>query len=231
MPAIIADIHSNLEALETVMDDIKERGIHRVFCCGDIVGYGADPNSCVDIIKNKSLPSVAGNHDINSAKPSDLSWFNPHARKALEWTGRNLKKRNRDFLAGLPQTMVKDGMFMVHGSPADPLHEYVFPDDAGLIEKYAGGIGRPVLVMAHTHIPFVKRLNSSLVVNPGSVGQPRDSDPRASYCVVWEKRGSGRTPAHDAEIVRVDYDIDRAAEKIRREGLPDFLAERLYKGV
>lgn len=224
--AFISDIHSNLEALQAVMAEIGNLKVDEVLCLGDLVGYGADPNHCVEIIRSHGIACVMGNHDLCSVTFEGIGRFNPIAAKALEWTRGKLKPSNISFLKTLPITLKKHGVFLCHGSPADPIHEYVYPSapDSDFI-KYFRLAGESAIAMGHTHVPFFRKFGDrKLAFNPGGVGQPRDSNPKASFCVLDTETLRG-------EIIRVDYDIDAAAKKIIRAGLPKFLAERLYLGA
>lgn len=220
--AFISDIHSNLEALMAVLADIKKRKIRKIYCCGDIVGYGASPNEVIEVFRKNKIVSVMGNHDLNAAIMIHPEWFNELASDALMWTNARLTSKNKFFLSTLPPLLETELFIMVHGSPREPVYEYVYPKSK--LKPLLGLVEQPVLVMGHTHIPMVKRIGKKLIINPGSVGQPRDRDRRASYCVLDAK-------THKAKIVRVSYDIDASAKKIRKANLPGFLAERLYRGV
>jgi len=216
--AFIADIHANLTALEAVLGETD--GLE-VFNCGDIVGYGPHPNECVELIQSEGVRGIMGNHDY-AAVTGELGWFNSDARRAIQWTIDELDKSNVDYLAALPRSLEEDRFTAFHGSPNDPLFEYVFPMHTD--EKLSSLLGdSKVLVLAHTHIPFVKSLEKGLVFNPGSVGQPRDGDPRASYAILNFDSGG-------VEIRRVSYDIKAEAAEIIRAGLPRSFADRLSRG-
>lgn len=221
--ALIADIHSNLQALEAVMTRIGEVGADAVLCAGDIVGYGARPNECCSIVRKAVGKAVYGNHEA-AALTGDLMWMNPHAAKAAAWTSKALDQGSRRFLSQLelearPQ-LGERRVAMYHGS-VDSAIEYVFEDqaDEGLLERAKCDI----LVLGHTHVPYVRRLRNGLAVNPGSVGQPRDRDPRASFAVLEPDR-------MECTIERVAYDTTAAWKDILDAGLPEFLAERLLMG-
>jgi len=226
--AFISDIHSNIEALSAVMEDIKSQRIEKIICCGDIVGYNANPNECCFTIKSLGIKTVMGNHDFAGSSLKDLNKFNDYAKASLEWTNKVLKKEYKEFLLKLPKTYKEKigefDLFVVHGSPSDPLYEYVFPQTSDYdLKNFLEKTKSDIIVVGHTHIPFVKRYGRKLFINCGSVGQPRDSDPRACYCII------------DFETLRVElrkvkYDIDSAAKKVITSGLPRYLAERLYLG-
>jgi predicted phosphodiesterase len=243
--AIISDIHANLEALEAVLADIKSQGITEVYCLGDIIGYGPNPNECIDRVYSCQL-CLLGNHD--QAALFDPEGFNASAERAVFWTRRQLETgsgpaadKRWEFLGELPRTHKEPKFLFVHGSARNPLNEYVFPEDIynqrkmerifSLVEQYC--------FQGHTHIPgvFTEDLNflapeeidfkyelgsKKVLVNVGSVGQPRNGDPRSSYVVL------------DGNIVnfkRVDYDFNKTAQKIYDiPDLDNFLGDRLKDG-
>ncbi len=222
--AIIADIHSNLEALKTVLKEIKKLDIKKIYCCGDIVGYGAEPNECVELISENKIISVKGNHDIGAVNLHDIELFNQWGRAAIKWSNKELSEENKRFLFKLPEFLQEEGVYFVHGSPRNSLWEYVYPDySVWDFREFFKKAGKDILVMGHTHIPFVRDFKGKLAVNPGSVGQPRDGNSKASFCIL-------DTAKKKAEIKRVEYNIKKTADKIKKAGLPVFLAERLFKG-
>jgi len=220
---LISDVHANAPALRTVLDDLRRRGIERVLCAGDVVGYYPFPNETVEMLEERGVQCIQGNHD-RSVLRVDTSLMNPWARDAVEWTAAHLEERTRRYLAALPvsTTVYTDGISIClhHGSPRDPI-EYVYEEraTADLLRMARC----TVLVLGHTHVPFVKEFPSGLIVNPGSVGQPRDGDPRASYSVLDTREG--KVTNH-----RLDYDIDAVARKVDEAGLPRALRDRLYAG-
>ena len=223
---IIADPHSNLAAFQAVLKHMPK--VDELVCAGDLVGYGAEPNEVIDLARRKDVQTVLGNHDY-SAITRDITGFNPFAAKAALWTAKNLREDNVKYLRGLREELrlTRGGkrIYVVHGSPRDPLFEYVFPDlsNRELLEL-TRDIEADVIVLGHTHVPMQRVIQGKLVLNPGGVGQPRDRDPRASYMLL----------TLDDEISvkheRVEYDIERAAKKIEAAGLPTELATRLYFG-
>ncbi len=221
--AVIADIHSNLQALEAVVTRIEDLAVDGVLCAGDVVGYGARPNECCAIVERVSGLTVYGNHEI-AALTGDVIWMNPNAAKAAVWTSRMLNRASLDFLSqlGLEGRMRPDdkSVAMYHGS-VDSAVQYVHEDQVedSLLERAKCDI----LILGHTHVPYTRRLGKGLVVNPGSVGQPRDRDPRASFAVL-------DTEGPEAVIERVAYDTSAAWKDIVDAGLPEFLAERLLMG-
>lgn len=221
--AVLADVHSNLHALRVASEMIRERGPDMVICAGDIVGYGAFPDECCSEVERLCALSIAGNHD-RSAVSGDFSGMNPFATAAMLWTVRRLGDGAKEFLASLEAASRFDAgglrAAVFHGSPDDP-DEYVYEADVG--EETLGRSGGDIVVMGHTHVPYVKRVGGGLVLNPGSVGQPRDGDPRGSFAVV-------DTGDLACEIVRFSYPVEAAAEAILSSGLPRILAERLAVG-
>lgn len=225
--AFISDVHSNLEALEAVLDEV---GRLKVFCAGDIVGYGASPNEVVRILRDIGATCVVGNHD-RAALDGDAGEFNPRAAVAAIWTSRQLTEESREFLGSLPTHLsaVVGGkkVYMTHGSPDDPMWEYVRPSThSDLFDYYLGKVQADVIALGHTHLAFQWRSESGGVVfNPGSVGQPRNGDRRASFAVLSVEGGEVRV-----EPRLVEYDAERAAKKILESGLPSSLATQLISG-
>lgn len=222
--AILSDIHSNIHALRTVEADLKGRGsVDVIVCAGDIVGYGAFPNECCRAMRGTSRQTVLGNHDL-AVLDRDTSFMNPHAAEAVLWTSSRLDDDSTRWLRSL-RTEVRFGLSglevaMYHGS-VESCTEYVFEEDA--TESMLKRARCDLLILGHTHVPYAKKFPSGLIVNPGSVGQPRDGDPRASYAIL-------DTDSSECEILKLDYDIDKAADAIESAGLPRFLADRLFLG-
>jgi putative phosphoesterase len=221
--AIVADIHSNLQALNAVMREIKRAEIDQVVCAGDIVGYGANPNECCHVIRDVATHVVLGNHEI-SALTKDTTRMNPHAAEASRWTSSTLERESQEFLKSLKIESKFEAsdmrVAMYHGSVGNAT-EYVFEDEIN--EDIVRSSGRDLLILGHTHVPYVKDFGSMMAVNPGSVGQPRDKDPRASYAVL-------DTDSRGCLVKRTGYDIGGASEAILAAGLPRMLAERLFLG-
>lgn len=229
--AVISDIHSNLEALERAAAEIGREKVDEVVCLGDVVGYGANPNECVEAVRRLTTHVLLGNHDEAALDLSKTEFFNPFARAAAEWTAGELTEEHRDWLAGLPLTLERHGLFFVHASPADPAAwNYILsPSDAS--EHFAAFSGE-VCFIGHSHVPEVFGEDpwtrnivkgEKFIVNVGSVGQPRDGDPRLSFGIFDTESWTYRN-------VRLDYDVGRAAEGIRKAGLPRALADRLLVG-
>jgi diadenosine tetraphosphatase ApaH/serine/threonine PP2A family protein phosphatase len=251
MLAIISDIHSNLKALQAVLDDIERRGVETIHCLGDIIGYGPEPAECLDLVSQRVTHCLCGNHD--HAIFYEPSNFNVSAERAAFWTRSVLEdeedpeKRNCRwrFLGQLSPYHESNGCLFVHGSPRKPINEYLFPDDVytnphKLLSNFER-MEQLTCFCGHTHVPGVfvddpyfeppEELGEAckytvgeekVIVNVGSVGQPRDRDPRAAYVIL---------DGDQVEFVRVAYDIDATARKIRdNPDLDDFLAARLYEG-
>ena len=238
---IVADIHGNLEAFQSVIQDAEPRGgFDQIWSLGDLVGYGPDPGACIDLLQQHDHQAVAGNHDLASIGKLSLEAFNPHAAQANRWTATQLTEEHSAYLSGLSLKLELEEFTVVHGSPRDPIWEYVVSVAAAVasflhFDTYWCLVG-------HSHIPFICRPSEEgavflgfpldtplvlrterLIINPGGVGQPRDGDPRASYILYDSDAG---TVMHH----RVDYDIPKTQEKIRGHGLPEFLADRLALG-
>lgn len=221
--AFLADIHSNLHALRNALSLLRFWRPDMVACAGDIVGYCAFPNECCALVEDECDMVISGNHD-RAALSGDTSRMNPYAARASAWTRDVLDDRSRGFLGSLEASarFVADGpsVLMVHGSPRDQ-DEYVHEDsvDGRMLSQAEADI----VVMGHTHVPYVRRLEQGVVLNPGSVGQPRDGDPRGSFAVL-------DTGTLEGGIVRFDYPADEAAEAVVSAGLPRVLADRLRSG-
>ena len=234
--AVLSDVHSNLEALNAVIDHAHA---DRIAVLGDLVGYGADPQAVVERLREADAVLLAGNHDMAVTNRFDLGWFNSVAAEAVEWTRRHLDAETYGVLSGLEPLLSEEGRVLVHGSVRDPAAEYLH--DAAGAEASFGAAPFDVGFYGHTHVPFAYSHDGSAVcalmpregesmsldpglrylLNPGSVGQPRDGDARASYLIV---------EGEQATWLRVAYDVERAMEKIRDAGLPGVLADRLAVG-
>lgn len=241
--AVFSDVHANLEALEAILADASRRSPEAYLCLGDVVGYGPDPNECTRRVRNLPAAVVAGNHDRGVAGRLDPAAFSPLARAAIEWTVAVLSEENRAFLAALPERFESPAFLAVHGSPREPITEYIL-DLPTALAVFAGTDFRVCLV-GHTHIPavFVRggdghiktqafrpdeplRLAgaSRYIVNAGSVGQPRDGDPRAAYLVFDDAEMS-------VTLHRVAYPVAATQAKMTARGLPPLLSRRLSSGT
>ena len=230
--AIISDIHANLEALQAVLEDIRQQQADRIVCLGDVVGYGADPAACVALVRERAGVCVLGNHDAAVFNEHQRSYFNPFAIEAVRWTVRQLSAEDVAFLRGLPFRVSSDNLLFVHSAPRAPEEwEYVFSGmEARMQSKH---FFERVCFVGHSHIPGVYPLDGGgaeydplrrYLVNVGSVGQPRDRDWRSCYGLLDTVAGSF---THR----RVAYDVETAVRKILDSGLPQRLAERLRDGV
>lgn len=245
--ALISDIHSNLEALEAVLADIRAQGITEIYCLGDIIGYGPNPCECIDLVMGCDV-CILGNHDQGAL--FDPEGFNSGAERAIFWTrdqlensrdSEEVRQRRWDFLGELPRSKRENGLLYVHGSARNPLNEYVFPEDIynqRKMEKLFSLIERHCF-QGHTHVPgvFTERLcfyspeeihyeyrlgTEKTMINVGSVGQPRDNDPRACYVILEDGVVRFR---------RVDYPFEKTIQKIYdTPELDNFLGDRLRDG-
>ena len=251
--AVLSDIHANRQALAAVAQDMEAHRIDETWCLGDVVGYGAHPLECLDWVGKHAAAVVKGNHD-HAVATGEMAWFNPMAAQAARYHAQLLAPPERSRLYGWPEREVRqvDGLrvLLVHGSPDDPLHEYVRPADAAQgLRRWEGRAD--LILMGHTHVPFhaapdvngarprglawtregfrddvrapLASPSAPALVNPGSVGQPRDSDPRASYLILDFAR-------RRLELRRVAYDVETAAHAIKEAGLDLALAQRLLRG-
>lgn len=236
---IVADIHANLEAFTAVLEAASAGGeIAAIWCLGDIVGYGPDPEACIDLLRSHHHTCVAGNHDLAAIDKMDATEFNEAAAAAVEWTARKLTPDDRRFLENLPLKTTVGDFTLVHGSPRDPAREYIVSmwDAAANLEYF----DTSYCLVGHSHVPFLFELQASgpylgalppglhlgdsrLIINPGAVGQPRNGDPRASFALY--DSGTNTIEHH-----RVSYDIATTQRKMLEAGLPQSLAIRLSYG-
>lgn len=236
---IISDIHANLAALEAVLADAAGQW-ETIWCLGDTIGYGPNPNECVDLLREQEHVSLSGNHDWAVLGKLDINSFNDEAQFAVRWTQSVLRDDVRTYIESLPTTLLKEPFTLVHASPRQPVWEYI-------LDGYTAAVNfsyfdTPYCLVGHTHVPgaFEQENNhiyarqpdynqpqslseARRIINPGSVGQPRDSDPRAAYALLdldtmtWEYR-------------RVEYPIEQTQEQMRQIGMPDRLVTRLAHG-
>ncbi len=239
---VFSDIHSNLEAFQAVLDDAGP--VDRVWCLGDVVGYGPDPNACVELLRSLPHLCIAGNHDWATLGKLDLRDFNPDAREANLWNRQQLTPDNLAYLEDLPETRVEGLFTLIHGSPRHPIWEYIiYASTAQINFEY---FDTPYCFVGHTHAPVLFSLQDEgnaktceaiqpdvndslylgaerLIINPGSVGQPRDGDPRASYALL-------NPEALTIEYRRVAYPVERTQAKMMEHDLPLRLVLRLGYG-
>ena len=241
---ILSDLHGNWEALEAVIEDTEGK-CGSVLCCGDLVGYGADPNPVVDWVRAHCEVVVRGNHDRACTGLDDLEWFNPVARAAAEWTENNLTEENTGYIRALVKGPVLiEGFQVAHGSPLDEDEYVLAAEEASQAFEY---LECPLAFFGHTHVqggfiwnrsrvetisrmspgsdyePMTIDPECAYLINPGSVGQPRDGDARAAYVIYDSDAGM-------VTYCRVPYNVERAQQKIREAGLPPILADRLVLG-
>lgn len=238
---LVSDIHANLVALDAVLKDASvHTDFQAVWSLGDAVGYGPRPNECLSRLAELDARSVVGNHELAAVGEISLDEFNPYARAAAEWTGGVLDEVSRLYIASLPRTEVIGDFTLVHGSPADPVWEYI--TDPLIAVRNLEHFDTAVCVCGHTHVPIafgfspenistersepgstVSIKDGRWLVNPGSVGQPRDGDPRASYAIL--DRDEMRVTFH-----RIEYNIEEVQRQMMEIGLPAMLIARLAIG-
>jgi predicted phosphodiesterase len=236
--AIIADIHANLEAFQTVLADIKTQNVQQIVCLGDVVGYNANPKECLDMVRAMNIPVVKGNHDEYCSSEDRLEGFNPHAAEAVLWTRNQLTTEDRQWLRDLKYSRMVANFTIVHATLDAPQRwGYVF-------DKLAAAASFPyqntaICFFGHTHVPVAFMRDTAVrggtyskfkidpakkyFINVGAVGQPRDNNPKAGYVVYDMDAGT-------IELRRLDYDIATTQKKIIAAGLPERLAERLEFG-
>ncbi len=243
--AVISDIHANLPALETVLEAIDDAGVEEIWCLGDVIGYGAEPDECADLVRERCDLCLVGNHDLAVLGVLDVAAFSEAAAAAVAWTRENIAERTLEMLRELEPAGEREGIAVFHASPRDPVWEYVISAeqaDANLDVQTAR-----IALIGHSHVSLffvrptadeegeeVRGAQSSddtlldldagqWLINPGSVGQPRDGDPRAAWLEL-------DTNEQAARFHRVHYDVERAAASIAAAGLPRRLADRLHVG-
>lgn len=232
---VFSDIHANWQALDAVLGDCSD--VDDIICLGDVVGYGGDPKRCLDFVRRQGWLTLVGNHDRACTDPEMLQWFNEEAAIAIRWTVSILEAEDLGWLKALPETHVKQGVLLVHASPREPIYEYVL--DAATAEANLLLLQDRVCFHGHTHVPGIFFFNGGsvahdyrlgvagfqgpMLINPGSIGQPRDAVPDASYG-VWD------TDTQSFEFRRVAYDRDGAKRAIIEAGLPERFALRLDYG-
>ena len=241
--AIIADIHANLAAFKAVLDDIESRGgVSEIWCLGDIIGYGPEPHECIALLRETKHVCVAGNHDWAAIGKIDTADFNSDAAAACNWTAEQLSPEDGDYLTNLPLVIEKGDFTLAHGSPREPIWEYIL--STGIAEVNFAYFKSTFCLVGHSHLPLVFHLDgtgacfvsrflpdeelslgeSRLIINPGGVGQPRDGDPRASYAIYDSE-------SRLVTLYRVPYDIHATQAKMVAQGLPMRLVTRLSYGM
>jgi diadenosine tetraphosphatase ApaH/serine/threonine PP2A family protein phosphatase len=240
--AVISDVHANWHALEAVLAAIDAEQPDELWCLGDLVGYGPRPNPCCETVRERADSCLCGNHDLGVLGELDLEEFAPDAVATAVWSREVLKPEARAWLESLGPQGRREGAELFHGSPRDPVWEYVLTVEA--VEAAFDRTEEPLVLVGHSHVPLALALaegalagglapdgtvaemdtDARLLLNPGSVGQPRDGDPRAAWLLL--DFAAGR-----ASFRRVEYPVERTQEEIRERGLPPTLAERLARGV
>jgi predicted phosphodiesterase len=238
--AVISDIHGNLHALEAVLADVDAERPEAIWCLGDLVGYGPRPNECTLLVARRAAVCLIGNHDLGVTGAIDLDDFSPDAATAARWTQEVLDERAGAYLRGLTPTETLEGAELFHASPRDPVWEYVLSAEAAY--DALDLTSAPIVLVGHSHVALAIALTGDTLtgglapdgttldltsgrwlLNPGSVGQPRDGDPRAAYLWLDLERMS-------ALFRRVPYPIEETQRELRERGLPESLAARLAQG-
>lgn len=245
--ALISDIHANLEALQSVLADVEHLGADRIICLGDVVGYGPDPAACVEIVYDLCEVTIVGNHDEAAIQSDAPGGFNPAALASILFTRESLTRIHKNTIRAWEQRRLVEGVALTHGSFGR--ERYAYLTSTAAIAESIGGMGARIGAIGHTHVPAfyacapqvrTRRdvqeidlipgaptpLDTGLrhILNPGSVGQPRDRNPDASWALL-------DTATHTFELRRVPYDVETVEAKIRSAGLPNFLGERLHLGA
>ncbi len=241
--AIIADIHANLDALNAVREDIERQGgVDEVWCLGDVVGYGPEPRECISLLRQMTDICVAGNHDWAATEKLGTADFNPDAAAAIRWTAQQLDPKDIEYLNNLPLVIERGDFTLVHGSPREPVWEYILSTDSA--KENFSCFKSAYCLVGHSHRPMVFSYSktgdcsvilfptdsglvlgkSRLIINPGGVGQPRDGDPRASYAIYDSE-------SRQIRLCRVPYDISATQAKMTAQGLPSRLMARLSYGM
>jgi diadenosine tetraphosphatase ApaH/serine/threonine PP2A family protein phosphatase len=237
--AVVSDIHGNLQALEAVLASIDRDALDEIWCLGDLVGYGPRPNRCCALVAERADVCLIGNHDLAALGRLDLEIFSPDAAAAGAWTAEVLEPEPRAFLETLEPKGEREGVGVFHASPRDPVWEYVL--SPGIAYAGLAATSQQLVLVGHSHIALEFRLSTTTLataaegtevdlagdrwlLNPGSVGQPRDGDPRAAWLLL-------DLDAPRATFRRVEYDVERTQTEIRERGLPEALAARLEHGV
>lgn len=246
--AVLSDIHANLHAFEAVLNDIAKRNVDEIWCLGDIVGYGAFPSECIKLASENCSLILSGNHDLAVSGLLEISSFNWEAKVAIEWTSEKVEESDKSFLKSLDSMKILDlqgkRLVVSHGSPLNPVWEYVLTySDINRVFYFLDENEAFACLHGHSHLQFFAsseaeppeiskgsgkmslNLQNLYVINPGSVGQPRDYDWRAAYLII-DFKGEEL----NIEFLRVEYDVEEAARAIVEEGLPVFLASRLRAG-
>ena len=237
---ICSDIHSNATAFKAVLESMRDNGVERKVCLGDIVGYGVDTDECVDLVRENMDFCLIGNHDSVAVKNESSEGFNPYAKQAIEWTQKHLSKESVAYIRSLPYIHEENDICFVHASPLSPA-DWVYVTDLEDALNAFDHFSERYCFVGHTHSPviiasrpmaipkildeyeYVIANTERLLVNVGSVGQPRDRDPRACWCLL-------DTETKCVRLIRVDYDIRETQNRMKKQGIPSFLIDRLSVG-
>ncbi len=237
---ICSDIHSNATAFKAVLESMRDNGVERKVCLGDIVGYGVDTDECVDLVRESMDFCLIGNHDSVAVKNESSEGFNPYAKQAIEWTQKHLSKESVAYIRSLPYIHEENDICFVHASPLSPA-DWVYVTDLEDALNAFDHFSERYCFVGHTHSPviiasrpmaipkildeyeYVIANTERLLVNVGSVGQPRDRDPRACWCLL-------DTETKCVRLIRVDYDIRETQNRMKKQGMPSFLIDRLSVG-
>lgn len=240
---IISDIHSNYEALSVAIEELKKEKVDKIICCGDLVGYGPNPNECIELVNTHNILSIKGNHDAAVLGEANLDWFNDDAKSAVVITKQMLNKENLLFLTTLKEFYTENNILFVHGSPRDFLYEYLITISS--LRANIHYMKQQIAFCGHSHVPFIYFFDSVLnkdglipvstkiiqldktkkyIINVGSVGQPRDNNNRACF-VIFDY------DSFTIKFVRTEYNFTLTQQKMRNLNLPDFLITRLEFGI
>jgi diadenosine tetraphosphatase ApaH/serine/threonine PP2A family protein phosphatase len=240
--AVLSDVHANLHALEAVLAEVDASGVDEIWCLGDLVGYGPRPNECTALLQDRTAICLAGNHDLVVLGKIPIVAFAGEAAAAASWTQAVLDEATRAFLDSLgPSAVVRDAE-LFHGSPLDPVWDYVLSEDVA--DRSFAATSAPLVLVGHSHVALeladdgsglrghgaapagttLELSGARRLLNPGSVGQPRDGDPRAAWLEIDNEAGR-------ASFRRIEYPVERTQAEMRERGLPELLAERLAHGV
>jgi predicted phosphodiesterase len=234
----LSDIHGNGDALDAVLEELEKENVDKYVCLGDVVGYGAEPQRCIKAIREKCAATVAGNHDFATIEKTNIEFFNAYAKEATYWTRRNLGDEEKGFLVNLPLVADVDDFTIVHGTLYSPaLFDYIQTTFDAYLSLQV--LKKQICFLGHSHVPITFFMSDAItysmepkielqdgtrvLVNVGSVGQPRDDNPKSAYAIYDSEEKI-------IEIKRVLYDVEAAAKKIREVGLPEVLGERLKYG-
>ncbi len=237
--AVLSDIHGNLEALQRVLEDMESCAVDEVVCLGDVIGYGPEPEACVQIVRDRNIPTVLGNHEKGVTQRAGRDWFNPVVRETLGKTEAMLSEESIDWIRSLPRFRVEHGHYLVHGFPPQSVTTYLFEKENEEVAAILDVMSQEICFIGHTHeLALVSRTPSDMqrgeiepgerilppgpryMVNAGSIGQPRDSDNRAKY-VLWDNEARRLT------VRAVEYDVEATAKAILALGFPEQYARRL----